>query len=89
MLSNCSGSKHVLLSFKTKPALLNCLSTAADVAGTQVEVYALRIRSFYDRIRPYFGVLHDPVLRSYFSVTVYGEIQCETVIVYGLHKRGS
>ncbi len=27
------------------------------------------------RIRPYFVVLHDPVLRSYISVAVYGEIR--------------
>jgi hypothetical protein len=37
-----------------------------------------RLRSFYDRIRPYFGVLNDPVLRSYFSVSVYGEIRSYT-----------
>ncbi len=48
-----------------------------------------RKRSFYDRIRPFFGILHVPVLRSYFYVTVYGEIRCETGIAYGLRKRGS
>jgi len=27
------------------------------------------------RIRPYFAVLHDPVLRSYISVAEYGEVR--------------
>jgi hypothetical protein len=35
------------------------------------------------RIRPYFAVIHGPVLRSYMSVTVYGEIRRNTEIVYG------
>jgi hypothetical protein len=39
--------------------------------SSEVEVYA-------HRIRPYFGVLHDPVLRLYFSVILYGEIRCYT-----------
>ncbi len=33
-----------------------------------------RKRPYTFILRPYFGVLHDPVLRSYISVTVYGEI---------------
>ncbi len=35
------------------------------------------------RIRPYFSVLHGRVLRSYISVTVYGEIRRNTETVYG------
>ncbi len=45
-----------------------------------------RIRSFYDRIRPYFAVLHGPVLRSYISVTVYGGIRSYTG-KYGAKRR--
>ncbi len=33
------------------------------------------------RIRPYFSVLHGPVLRSYISVIVYGDIRRKTEIV--------
>jgi len=35
------------------------------------------------RIRPCFGVLHGPVLRSYISVTVYGAIRRKTEVVNG------
>ena len=37
--------------------------------------------SVYARKRPYFVVLHGPVLRSYMTVTVYGDIRRKTEIV--------
>jgi hypothetical protein len=69
----------------TEPKKTNtCFSHPMDNA--QVDRYGLRIRPFTTpyttvyilftlRIRPFFAVLHDPVLRSYISAAVYGEIR--------------
>jgi len=52
---------------------LYILNAISIFSLTQVEVYALHIRPYTFILRPYFDVLHDPVLRSYFSV--YGRLQ--------------
>jgi hypothetical protein len=52
---------------------LYILNAISIFSLTQVEVYSLRIRPYTFILRPYFDILHDPVLRSYFSV--YGRLQ--------------
>ncbi len=75
--------QHSLFTFDFRQILMH---TVVVVQLSQVDRYGLRIRSFTTpyttvymlftlRIRPYFAVLHDPVLRSYISVAVYGEIR--------------
>jgi hypothetical protein len=39
-----------------------------------------RKRSRYDRIRPYFAVIHVIVLRSYISVSVYGAMRLDSTL---------
>ncbi len=41
------------------------------------------------RIRPYFSVLHGPVLRPYITMIVYGEIRRNTETVYGAFTLGN
>jgi hypothetical protein len=60
----------------------NRISTWKIIPGRRLRnPYTLvndRTRSVFLRIRPYFVVLHGPVLRSYISVPVYGAIRSYT-----------
>ena len=76
----------------------SCPSLPGRRLRTPYTVANDRKRSRYDRIRPYFGVIHVIVLRSYISVTVYDRIRSYMeengwkrrpymVSVYGASKR--
>ncbi len=67
---------HILLGGILPITMIACLGRGLRTPHTAV--YDC-IRSFYDRIRPYFGVLHDPVLRSYFSVTVHAHLRYDKI----------
>ncbi len=78
--------------FSTRSPLLNPYwypprSMVTDSVYCRKRSYTVSYTTVYMpytlRIRPYFAVLHVTVLRSYLTVTIYGEIRRNTEIVYG------